>query len=142
MKITAICSDSVYSKIVEAPLDKKNDIYRYELMMPFERKWACYGVPMKAATSNGYDVIMASDMLGHIAPTKVDETQKHNIDLISNDTLWKECELSIKRSLNCFAEHGIELPVKEYMFTILLANCESPYIILNEGYCGDGGIPG
>jgi uncharacterized protein YjaZ len=89
-----------------------------------------------------YDVIMASDMLGHIAPTKVDETQKHNIDLISNDTLWKECELSIKRSLNCFAEHGIELPVKEYMFTILLANCESPYIILNEGYCGDGGIPG
>ena len=67
MKITAIRSDRVYSKIVEAPLDKKNDIYRYELMMPFERKWACYGVPMKAATSNGYDVIMASDMLGHIA---------------------------------------------------------------------------
>ena len=53
MKITAIRSDRVYSKIVEAPLDKKNDIYRYELMMPFERKWACYGVPMKAATSNG-----------------------------------------------------------------------------------------
>ena len=85
---------------------------------------------------------MASDMLGHIAPTKVDETQKHNIALISNDILWKECELSIKRSLNCFVEHGIELPVKEYLFTILLANCESPYIMLNEGYCGDGGIPG
>ena len=46
MKITAIRSDRVYSKIVEAPLDKKNDIYRYELMMPFERKWACYHVPM------------------------------------------------------------------------------------------------
>ena len=43
---------------------------------------------MKAATPNGYDVIMASEMLGHIAPTKVDETQKHNIDLISNDILW------------------------------------------------------
>ncbi len=142
MKITAIRSDRVYSKIVEAKKKKKNDIYRYELMMPFERKWACYGVPMKAATSNGYDVIMASDMLGHIAPTKVDETQKHNIALISNDILWKECELSIKRSLNCFVEHGIELPVKEYLFTILLANCESPYIMLNEGYCGDGGIPG
>ena len=142
MKITAVRSDGVYSKIVKAPLDKKNDIYRYELMTPFDKKWACYGVPIKAATPNGYDVIMASEMLGHIAPTKVDETQKHNIDLISNDILWKECELSIKRSLNCFVEHGIELPVKEYMFTILLANCESPYIALNEGYCGDGGIPG
>lgn len=142
MKVSVIRSDGVYSKIMKAPLKNKNDIYRYELMMPFEKKWACYSVPMKAATPNGYDVIMASEMLGHIAPTKVDETQKQSIDFISNDTLWKECELSMKRSLNCFSEHGIELPVKEYLFTILLANSESPYIMLNDGYCGDGGIPG
>lgn len=68
MKISAIRSDKVYSKIMSAPLDKKNDIYRYELMKPFEKKWACYSVPMKALTPNGYDVIMASEMLGHIAP--------------------------------------------------------------------------
>ena len=42
MKISAVRSDGVYSKIVKAPLDKKNDIYRYELMMPFERKWAVW----------------------------------------------------------------------------------------------------
>ena len=60
MKISAIRSDKVYSKIMSAPLDKKNDIYRYELMKPFEKKWACYSVPMKALTPNGYDVIMAS----------------------------------------------------------------------------------
>lgn len=142
MKVSAVRSDGVYSKIMKAPLDKKNDIYRYELMMPFEKKWACYSVPMKAATPNGYDVIMASGMLGHIAPTKVDETQKHNIQLISDNALWKKCEMSINKSLNCFIEYGIELPVQEYLFTILLANAESPYIILNEGYCGDGGIPG
>lgn len=50
MKISAIRSDKVYSKIMSAPLDKKNDIYRYELMKPFEKKWACYSVPMKALT--------------------------------------------------------------------------------------------
>ena len=32
MKISAIRSDKVYSKIMNAPLDKKNDIYRYELL--------------------------------------------------------------------------------------------------------------
>lgn len=32
MKISAIRSDKVYSKIMNAPLDKKNDIYRYELI--------------------------------------------------------------------------------------------------------------
>lgn len=37
MKISTIRSDKVYSKIMNAPLDKKNDIYRYELMKPFEK---------------------------------------------------------------------------------------------------------
>jgi len=142
MKISAIRSDKVYSKIMSAPLDKKNDIYRYELMKPFEKKWACYSVPMKALTPNGYDVIMASEMLGHIAPTAVDQKQQNNINLISDNTLWEKCELSIQQSLNCFVEHGVNLPVKEYAFTILLANAKNPYIILNDGYCGDGGIPG
>lgn len=142
MKVSVVRSDGVYSKIMSAPLDKKNDIYRHELMMPFERKWACYNVPMKAKTPNGYDVIMASRLLGHIEPTKVDETQKQNIQLISDSALWEKCEIAIWRSLKCFTRQGINLPVQEYLFTILLANAESPYIILNEGYCGDGGIPG
>ncbi|MEY8265612.1 DUF2268 domain-containing protein [Lachnospiraceae bacterium 64-25] len=142
MKVSAIRSDGVYSKIMRAPLDKKNDIYRSELMMPFERKWAYYNIPMKAKTPNGYDVIMASAMLGHIAPAKIDETQEQNIRLISDDTLWEKCALVIRKSLNCFLEQGIVLPVQEYLFTILLANPENPYMILNEGYCGDGGIPG
>ncbi len=142
MKVSAVRSDSVYSKIMSAPLDKKNDIYRYELMMPFERKWACYNIPMKAKTPNGYDVIMASRLFGHMGPIKVDETQKQNIQLISDDTLWEKCEMAIRKSLNCFIEQGIDLPVQEYLFSILLANSESPYIMLNEGYCGDGGIPG
>lgn len=142
MNVKAIRSDGVYEKIMNAPFEKKNDIYRYEMMMPFEKKWACYNVPMKASTPNGYDVLMASAMLGHIVPTMVDETQKTNIELISSNSLWSECEQSVKKSLNCFAENGIDLPVQEYLFTILLANAESPYIKMNEGYCGDGGIPG
>ena len=142
MKVTSVRSDGVYTKILEAPFEKKNDIYRYELMMPFEKKWACYSVPMKAATPNGYDVIMASGMLGHIAPTKVDETQRENIERISSDVLWSACEQSIKKSLDCFTDCGVVLPVQEYLFTILLANAENPYITMNKGYCGDGGIPG
>ncbi|MBK4775985.1 hypothetical protein CU013_1501 [Enterococcus faecium] len=32
--------------------------------------------------------------------------------------------------------------MQEYLFTILLADSDNPYIVLNEGYSGDGGIPG
>ena len=142
MKLSYVRSDAVYKKIMEAPVEKKNDIYRYELMMPFKGKWDCYQIPMKAATPNGYDIIMASDMLGFISPTKVDQSQKANIESLSSDRLWVSCEQSIRRSLECFLNNGIELPVSEYLFTVLLANAESPYISLNEGYCGDGGIPG
>ncbi|MBO5247183.1 MAG: DUF2268 domain-containing protein, partial [Eubacterium sp.] len=31
---------------------------------------------------------------------------------------------------------------KEYVFTLALADPSSPYSIMNEGCCGDGGIPG
>jgi len=142
MKVNAVRSDKIYSKIATAPMEKKNDIYRYELMMPFEKKWAYYNVPMKAATKNGYDVIMASGMLGHIAPIKVDSSQEKNIEMISSDLLWKKCQESVEKSLAYFSDNGIDLPVKEYLYSILLAEPENPYIILSEGYSGEGGIPG
>ena len=75
-------------------------------------------------------------------PNKIDSSQQENIKLISDETLWTACEESITRALKGFEELGVELPVQEYVFSILLANPESPYITMNEGYCGDGGIPG
>jgi len=142
MKVTAVRSDGIYAKIMAAPSKKKNDIYRYELMMPFEKKWACYRVPMKAATENGYDVIMASEMLGHLAPTKVDDTQKDNIQRLSSDLFWDTCQKSVERSLACFADNGIDLPVKEYLFTILLANPESLSQQNENKYCRGYAIAG
>ncbi len=142
MKISAIHSDSVYSKIMDAPLEKKNDIYRYELMMSFENKWSYCHIPIKAVKPNGFDIIMASKMLGLIEPTNVDKTQYESIKLLSDKALWNACEQSVKKALKCFEDYGVELPVQEYVFSILLANPESPYTIMNDGYCGDGGIPG
>lgn len=142
MNIKPIRSDKVYAKMIAAPIEKRDDIYRYELMQPFEGKWACYHVPLKAPTKNGYDIIMASGMLGFMAPTKVDDSQSESVARLASDDFWKQCQNSIERSLKCFTDNGVGLPTKDYLFTILLANPESPYTILNEGYCGDGGIPG
>ena len=58
MKVKYIRSDGVYQKIANASIEKKNDICRYELMMPFKKKWDCYSVPMKASTPNGYDIMI------------------------------------------------------------------------------------
>ncbi|MHC1748945.1 MAG: DUF2268 domain-containing protein [Cellulosilyticaceae bacterium] len=142
VNVKAVRSEEIYRKIMGAPLHKKNDIYRYEMMKPFEKKWACYNVPMKATQENGYDVIMASGMLGFLLPQKIDGTVETSITLLGNNEFWGNCQCAIEKSLKCFIDAGIDLPVKEYLFTILLANPENAYTIMNDGYCGDGGIPG
>lgn len=142
IKVTSVRSDTIYKKIMNAPVQKKNDIYRYEMMKPFEKKWACYNVPMKAAQPNGYDVIMASGMLGFLLPEKITQDVEDSVAMLENNQFWDRCQRSIECSIDCFIKAGIELPVKEYLYTVLLANPENPYSILNDNYCGDGGIPG
>ena len=142
IKVEALRSDGIYKKIREAPLEKKNDIYRYELMKPFEKKWDCYNVPIKAAKPHGYHVIMASGMLGYLLPEKIDERLSERISLLNDSRFWNNCRESIERSIKCFTDANIEFPVKEYLYTVLLADPTSPYLIMSDNYCGDGGIPG
>lgn len=142
MKINAVYSGGIYEKMMNAPAEKRNDIYRYEMMKPFEYKWACINVPIKAAQEGGYDVVIASEMLGLLPPKKVDLSQQEAIEWLKKDTLWSDCEAAIKKSLGCFVKEGIELPVQDYYFSLLLANPDNPYTQMSEGYCGDGGIPG
>lgn len=142
MNIILIRSDKIYTKMMNAPREKRDDIYRYEMMKPFAFKWSCINVPIKAKKKGGYDVVMASSMLGYLPPSDVDEAQKKNIELISQDDVWKTCEETIQRSLECFTNAGYHLPVRDYRFALMLANPESPYVIQSDGYGGDGGIPG
>lgn len=142
MNIKLLRSDRLYKKMMHLPKEKRDDIYRYEMMKPFEFKWSCIHVPLKSLQKGGYDVIMASSMLGFLPPSEVNDTQKENIEMISNDNLWETCEKTILNSLERFTKLSYTLPVKDYMFSIVLGNPKSPYISMSNGYCGDGGIPG
>lgn len=128
MNVSAIRSDGIYEKIMLAPDDKKNDIYRYGLMMPFERKWVCYNVPMKAKTPGGYDVIIASRLLGHIEPTKVDEAQKQNILLIPNEYTLEHLPVALAHEAN----HNIRFPFIEWKNDITLGE-----MMISEGLAED-----
>lgn len=142
MKVEYLKSAEAYRKIATADISKKNDIYRYELMVPFKGKWDCYNIPMKAEKPGGYDIIMASSMLGLMPPEKLDSSHSEWIDAISDDAIWETCKKTIENALKRFEDRGIELKVKEYLFSLFLANPENPYTYLCDGYSGDGGIPG
>ncbi len=142
MKITILRSDDIYKRMIAAPAEKRDDIFRYELMAPFKNKWDCYRIPLRAKTPGGYDIIMACRMTGLLTPSKFGDDTPAQADMLSDDILWKRCGDSIAQSLACFEKEGIDMPVGEYLFSLLLADADNPYTVMNEGYCGDGGIPG
>ena len=49
MNVQAVRSDALYRKMMGAEQIEKENIYRNELMKPFEFKWACVGIPLTAA---------------------------------------------------------------------------------------------
>lgn len=142
MNIKTIRSDVIYKKIMKADEKERADLYRYELMKPFEVKWKCIGMPLKAETEGGYDVVSWSTMGGGYHPSAIGEDQKAEIEAISDDVFWKNCETSIRTTLEGFEQHGITLPVQDYTFTVLLNDPKNPMSAMTGDYCGDGGIPG
>lgn len=142
MNITAIRSDRIYREMMNAAPAEKNNIYRDELMKPFESKWSCVGIPLRAETDGGYDVVSAAAMNGFYAPTQITEERHAEIDKISDEAFWADCENSIRNTLSGFEQHGIKLPKQEYVFTVVLSDPQSPMTAMTGDYCGDGGIPG
>lgn len=142
LKVREVRSDALYRKIMAAPMEKRDDIFRYDFMKLFEKKWELYHIPLKASKPGGYDIVMASGMLGYLLPKELDGACEAYVDLLSDDGFWQSCKSSIERSLQCFEDAGIDLPVRDYVFTVMLANPESPYAKTSDNYSGDGGIPG
>lgn len=142
MNITMIRSDRIYRKMMDALPIEKEEIYRSELMRPFSGKWARVGIPLKAEKEGGYDVVSAAGMSGYYTPHQVTPECSAEIEKISDDAFWKECEKSIRDSLTLFEQQGIRLPVRDYVFTIMLSDPKNPMTAMTGDYCGDGGIPG
>lgn len=142
MNIKAIRSDDIYRKIINASDEEKVNIYRYELMKPFEFKWQCIGIPLKAEAVGGYDVVSAAGMGGDYTPSQITSERYGEIEKISDNSFWNACENSIRRTLQGFESHGIGLPIQDYVFTVILNNPKNPISVMTGDYCGDGGIPG
>lgn len=53
MNITAIRSDRIYRKMMNAAPAEKENIYRDELMKPFAFKWSCIGIPLRSEKDGG-----------------------------------------------------------------------------------------
>lgn len=142
MNITAIRSDAIYKKMMGVAGHEKEEIFRNDLMKPFEYKWQVIGVPLKTETQGGYDVITATTMGGGYHPSQITADRNVEVEKISDESFWKACEKSIRDTLEGFEQAGITLKVQDYIFTILLNDPSNQMSAMTGDYCGDGGIPG
>lgn len=142
MNIRAIRSDEIYRKMMTATTDEKENIYRYDLMKPFEFRWQCIGIPLQAEAAGGYDVVSAAGMGGDYTPSQITCERLEEIQQISDNAFWNACENSIRSALMGFEAHGIALPTQDYIFTVILNNPQNPMSSMTGDCCGDGGFPG
>lgn len=87
--VRALRTGDAYARMIAAPPAKRADVYRHELMAAFKAKWDCYRVPLRPAQPGGYDVVMASEMLGILPPARVDGSWDVAVRCLADDDLWR-----------------------------------------------------
>lgn len=102
IRIRGIRSDIIYERMLQANDMEKENLYRYELMKPFEAKWNCIGIPLKAEAEGGFDVVAMNVMGGGYHPLQITEEVMEPISLIKDDSFWNACEDSIRNTLEGF----------------------------------------
>ena len=141
MQINLIRSDKVYQELLNLPLEKREGRFRADILMPFATKYQTQHIPLKAKNPGGFDAMTLLGFMNQM-PGNLSEKDREAIDAISSDQLWQDCQATIEKSLGLFEAAGHSLEIKDYLFTILLGNPNSRMLQINQGYSGDGGIPG
>ncbi|MEJ8778411.1 DUF2268 domain-containing protein [Pseudogracilibacillus sp. ICA-222130] len=127
-----------YEKLFSMKEDKEN-FYRYSMMKPFEKMWNMINVPLKAKQPSGYDVIMATDMLGYLNVSDT-ETGRRALENLNEIQALQTAQSTLNHCIDFIEKNNINISADELRFGIYIADPKK--LELQKGYCGFGGIPG
>ncbi len=120
-------------------LEERKDYFRYSMMMPLKEMWDLINVPIKAKHENGYDVILATRMLGY-ANLSNDKQIWQGLSGLKANNIYSVAENTIKTCIEKMIKAGLKVNADEIKFGLYVAD---PYKLkLHKGYTGFGGIPG
>ena len=138
MKIIIEDTIEQYEKLFSMKDDKEN-YYRYSMMKPFEKMWNMINVPLKAKQPNGYDVIMATDMLGYLNVSET-ETGRQALENLKEIQALQTAQNTLNHCIEFIEKNNININADELRFGMYIADPKK--LELQKGYCGFGGIPG
>ncbi|WP_025026264.1 DUF2268 domain-containing protein [Caldalkalibacillus mannanilyticus] len=128
-----------YEKLFSLSEEEREDYFRYSMMKPFEEMWATIHVPLQAKQENGYDVKMATSMLGYLDMTETVKG-KQALLLLKEIHALQTARTTLSRCLEVSRAHQLTIKADALTFGLYIADPKK--LELQKGYCGFGGIPG
>lgn len=117
----------------------REEFFRYSMMKPFEKMWNMFNVPLKAKDPKGYDVIMATDMLGYLSVSDIKAGEKA-LEGLKEIQALQIAQNTLNRCVDFTEEHNLKINADELRFGMYIADPQK--LALQKGYSGFGGIPG
>ncbi len=118
---------------------EKEHFFRYTMMQPLKQMWELLSVPLKAKAEGGYDVVMATNMLGYIDVSASNEIEK-GVQLLKDNEALQIGELALNHCLQKAKEANLSINAEEIILGLYISDEEKSK--LYNGYTGFGGIPG
>lgn len=101
--------------------EEKEDFYRYSMMKPFEKMWNIINVPLKANQPNGYDVIMATKMLGYLDISNT-ETGKIALEKLKEIQALQTAYDTLKTCVMFIQKNNLKINADELKFGMYIAD--------------------
>ncbi|MBM7836885.1 uncharacterized protein YjaZ [Alkalihalobacillus xiaoxiensis] len=120
-------------------LEERKTFFRYTMMEPFQEMWKTIQVPLQAKQENGYDVIMATEMMGY-AKLLDDRQIRDAVKVLEDNDVLKVANQTLETCLATAAQAGLSIQGDQLTFGLFVADLEK--LQLQGGYTGFGGIPG
>ncbi|MBA4538391.1 DUF2268 domain-containing protein [Bacillus aquiflavi] len=138
MKIVIENTIEQYEKLFSIETEREN-YFRYSMMKPFEKMWNMIHVPLEAKQPNGYDVIMATKMLGYL---DVSDTTigKKALDTFKEIQALQIVHDTLNHLVHFIQQNNLYINADQLTFGLYIADPQK--LKLQKGYCGFGGIPG
>ncbi len=138
MKILIENTIEQYQKLFSMA-DGRENYFRYTMMKPFEAMWSTINVPLKDKQANGYDVMIATNMLGYLSVTETILGRKALEDL-KNIHVLQTAKNTLEVCVDFIDKNKLYINADELRMGIYIADPKK--LVLQKGYCGFGGIPG
>lgn len=118
--------------------ENKEHFFRYNMMKPFEKMWNMINVPLKAKQPNGYDVILATNMLGYLDVSD-SQTGRKALQKLQEIQALQTANTALNQCRNFIKKHNLHINADELRLGLYIADPKK--LEQQKGYCGFGGIP-